>query len=149
MQPELTQVSPNSSYQDNISNTTPPSTQHGCSVPNSTAPSTPNELQHEGSDGSSGAEQRSQGQLSGPRDTSVAPRTGGRLNTPRTPSPSRSNQKDRVSQYENAIFTPPRTNSAGPSFEVVNTTRKPGDKSSPITQLPNGANVPLSTSIPS
>ncbi|KAF2239869.1 hypothetical protein EV356DRAFT_477272 [Viridothelium virens] len=59
---------------------------------------------------------------------------GGRMNESKTPSPSPGN---RITQYENAIITPPRSKSDGPLFEVIKTNRKPGDKRSPIARLPN------------
>ncbi|KAI9667762.1 MAG: hypothetical protein M1821_000579 [Bathelium mastoideum] len=57
-----------------------------------------------------------------------------RVNASQTPSPSPGN---RISRYENAFTTPTRNKSDGPAFEVVQTNRKPGDKRSPIAQLPN------------
>jgi hypothetical protein len=44
---------------------------------------------------------------------------------------------DRVSEYENARMKTPRKLSEGPLFEVVKSSRKPDDKTSPIARLPN------------
>ena len=46
--------------------------------------------------------------------------------------------RNRITEYENATSTSPRRRHEGPAFEVVKSTRQPGDKRSPITDLPNG-----------
>jgi hypothetical protein len=48
--------------------------------------------------------------------------------------------RDRITEYENALADSPRKSSAGgPLFEIIKSNKKPGDKSSPIAKLPNGA----------
>lgn len=46
--------------------------------------------------------------------------------------------KNRISEYENARTESPRKNYGGPLFEIIKSNRKPDDKTSPITNLPNG-----------
>jgi len=46
--------------------------------------------------------------------------------------------RNRITEYENATSTSPRRRHEGPAFEVVKSTRQPGDKRSPIADLPNG-----------
>ncbi|KAK4995198.1 hypothetical protein LTR16_007458, partial [Cryomyces antarcticus] len=58
-----------------------------------------------------------------------------RLSPPKTPSPT---PRNRIADYENALSVLPRKTAEGPVFEVVKRSRKPGDKSSPIGELPNG-----------
>jgi hypothetical protein len=58
---------------------------------------------------------------------------GLRGNDASTPPP-----RDRISAYENARVKTPKKPSEGPLFEVIKSSRKPDDRSSPIAQLPNG-----------
>ena len=58
-----------------------------------------------------------------------------RLSPQSTPSPPAG--YNRISEYEKAS-TPPIKRKQGPGFEVINKYRSPGDKSSPIQELPNG-----------
>jgi hypothetical protein len=66
-------------------------------------------------------------------DGSTAEALGLRPVDGNTPPP-----RNRISEYENARVTSPRKPAEGPLFEVIKTTRKPDDKSSPIAKLPNG-----------
>jgi hypothetical protein len=55
-----------------------------------------------------------------------------------TSSPSHKASRNRIAEYENAsAASTPRKKPEGPVFEVVKKPRKPGDKHSPITHLPN------------
>ncbi|KAF1839446.1 hypothetical protein BDW02DRAFT_643885 [Decorospora gaudefroyi] len=51
-----------------------------------------------------------------------------------SPSPP---PRDRITEYENALANSPRRAPAGPQFEIIKSTKKPGDNSSPIVKLPN------------
>lgn len=68
------------------------------------------------------------------RSLAEQPHTSGRLSPPGTPSPPVLN---RISEYEKAS-TPPVRKKEGPVFEVIKKQRSPGDKRSPIQELPNG-----------
>ena len=57
-----------------------------------------------------------------------------RLNARNTPSPP---ARNRILEYEQAS-TPPVRKREGPVFEVIKKPRSPGDKRSPIQDLPNG-----------
>lgn len=47
--------------------------------------------------------------------------------------------RNRIAEYENASqSSTPRKRTEGPAFEVIKKSRKPGDKRSPISELPNG-----------
>ena len=59
-----------------------------------------------------------------------------RLSPKGTPSPPAG--RNRITEYEKAS-TPPIRKRDGPGFEVIKTSRSPGDKSSPIQELPNGS----------
>lgn len=61
--------------------------------------------------------------------------TSGGLSPPQTPSPP---SRNRIAEYESSRISSPRTKLDGPTFDVIKTTRKPGDKRSPISELPNG-----------
>jgi len=51
-----------------------------------------------------------------------------------------SQSRNRIAEYENASqSSTPRRRVEGPAFEVIKKSRKPGDKRSPIAELPNGA----------
>ena len=54
---------------------------------------------------------------------------------PSTPSPPVFN---RIAEYEKAS-TPPVRRRDGPAFEIIKKVRSPGDKRSPIQELPNGS----------
>jgi hypothetical protein len=58
-----------------------------------------------------------------------------------SPSPG-----NRIVEYEKSVAQLIRKKSDGPVFEVIKNARRPDDKSSPITSLPNGASI-LSTAI--
>lgn len=59
----------------------------------------------------------------------------GRLSPSHTPL---SASRNRITDYENASATStPKKRSEGPAFEVIRKSRKPGDKHSPIADLPN------------
>lgn len=61
--------------------------------------------------------------------------------TPRRPSPPSTpspNSRNRVAQYENALNTSVKRRE-GPAFEVIRKHRSPGDRRSPISDLPNGS----------
>ena len=60
------------------------------------------------------------------------------LSPPQTSSPSSLN---RIAQYENASLSPMRKKPEGPAFDVIKKSRKPGDKRSPISDLPNGKSI--------
>lgn len=62
------------------------------------------------------------------------------LKTIASPSPP---PRDRITEYENALASSPRKHVDGPLFEVIKGNTKPGDKSSPIAKLPNGAYISL------
>lgn len=50
-----------------------------------------------------------------------------------------SQSRNRIAEYENASqSSTPRRRTEGPAFEVIKKNRKPGDKRSPIAELPNG-----------
>ena len=66
------------------------------------------------------------------------PRAGGRLNSPPPPSTPSPPVANRITEYEQAS-TPPVRRREGPGFEVIKKQRSPGDKRSPIQDLPNGA----------
>jgi len=55
-----------------------------------------------------------------------------RLSGPSTPS------RDRITEYERASTPFSKKKPEGPVFEVIKKNRKPGDKRSPIADLPNG-----------
>ena len=61
-----------------------------------------------------------------------------------SPSPP---PRDRITEYENALASSPRKHADGPLFEVIKGSTKPGDKSSPIAKLPNGAYISLQTTM--
>jgi hypothetical protein len=46
--------------------------------------------------------------------------------------------RDKITEYENALKTSPRKPADGPLFEIIKSNKKPSDKNSPITKLPNG-----------
>ncbi|KAF2032667.1 hypothetical protein EK21DRAFT_109740 [Setomelanomma holmii] len=50
---------------------------------------------------------------------------------------STSPSRNKISEYENARVKTPRKPAEGPLFEVIKTPRRPDDKSSPISKLPN------------
>ncbi|KAF2188221.1 hypothetical protein K469DRAFT_567143 [Zopfia rhizophila CBS 207.26] len=52
--------------------------------------------------------------------------------SPTSPSP-----RNRIEEYENALAQSEKKRSDGPIFEVIKKNRKPDDKSSPISKLPN------------
>ena len=52
-----------------------------------------------------------------------------------------------ITEYENALASSPRKHADGPLFEVIKGSTKPGDKSSPIAKLPNGAYISLQTTM--
>lgn len=60
-----------------------------------------------------------------------------RFSARNTPSPPAYN---RITEYEQAS-TPPVRKREGPGFEVIRKPRNPGDKRSPIQELPNGVLV--------
>lgn len=69
------------------------------------------------------------------RETSATQSRADRgLKSRHTPSPPAGN---RIDEYEKAS-TPPVGKRRDPTFEVIKTQRKPGDKRSPIQDLPNG-----------
>lgn len=69
------------------------------------------------------------------QESADQPRLRGRLSPARrTPSPPAFN---RITEYEKAS-TPPVRRREGPEFEVIKKPRSPGDKRSPIQELPNG-----------
>ncbi|KAL9088443.1 MAG: hypothetical protein Q9165_006167 [Trypethelium subeluteriae] len=134
MQPELSTASQNSPPQGNVE-TTDSSTQHGLRDSEQPAPPLSYEHGHGARDSSpreSHIETNSNGSHRG--NSRNAGDNNGRMSESKTPSPSPGN---RITQYENAILTPPRSKSEGPLFEVIKTNRKPGDKRSPIARLPN------------
>lgn len=57
------------------------------------------------------------------------------LSPPQTPSPG---SRNRIAEYENASQSASKKRLEGPAFEVIKKSRKPGDKHSPIADLPNG-----------
>jgi len=59
----------------------------------------------------------------------------GGLSPPHTPAPA---VRNRVSEYESASSIASRSRNEGPVFQVIKTPRAPGDKRSPIADLPNG-----------
>jgi len=59
----------------------------------------------------------------------------GGLSPPHTPVPT---ARNRVSEYESASTAATRSRLEGPVFQVIQTPRQPGDKRSPIADLPNG-----------
>jgi len=67
-------------------------------------------------------------------DGAVSASSVKRLSARATPSPP---ARNRVLEYEQAS-TPPVRKREGPAFEVIKKPRNPGDKSSPIQDLPNG-----------
>lgn len=58
-----------------------------------------------------------------------------RLSPRSTPSPP---ARNRITEYEKAS-TPPVRRREGPAFDVIKKPRVPGDKRSPIAELPNGS----------
>jgi hypothetical protein len=52
-----------------------------------------------------------------------------------SPSPP---PRDRITEYENALKISPRKPADGPLFEIIKSNKKPSDKNSPISKLPNG-----------
>lgn len=46
--------------------------------------------------------------------------------------------RDRITEYENALANSARKPTEAPLFEVIKSTRKPEDRSSPVAKLPNG-----------
>jgi hypothetical protein len=66
-------------------------------------------------------------------------KTAERLSHASTPSPPPSTPAGyhRITEYEQAS-TPPMKRREGPGFEVLKKQRSPGDKRSPIQELPNG-----------
>ncbi|RYO68687.1 hypothetical protein AA0116_g1526 [Alternaria tenuissima] len=51
-----------------------------------------------------------------------------------SPSPP---PRDRITEYENALKISPRKPADGPLFEIIKSNKKPSDKNSPISKLPN------------
>ncbi|KAK5133700.1 hypothetical protein LTR08_007454 [Meristemomyces frigidus] len=69
------------------------------------------------------------------QESAERPRPSSRMSPPppTTPSPPAFN---RITEYEKAS-TPPVRRREGPAFEIIRSTRSPGDKRSPIQALPN------------
>lgn len=73
------------------------------------------------------------------RDTpNTSSQAAGGLSGESTPPLTPANGRNRISEYESAS-TPPLRKATGPGFEVIQKTRSPSDKRSPIQELPNGA----------
>ena len=70
--------------------------------------------------------------------SSEQPSSLGGLSPPHTPTPA---VRNRVSEYESASSVAARSRLDGPVFQVIKTPRQPGDKRSPIADLPNGEQV--------
>ena len=70
------------------------------------------------------------------QESAERPTRGGGMSPtpPSTPSPPVFN---RIAEYEKAS-TPPVRRRDGPAFEIIKRIRSPGDKRSPIQELPNG-----------
>ena len=135
MQPEPSTVSSKSSFEEHVPETNP-QVQHGSHDADQQPPPLFHSRERGESDASSYSSQfEANSQSSQSDDASAAASRNRRINASKTPSPSPGN---RISRYENAIVTPPRLKSDGPAFEVIKTNRKPGDKISPVAQLPNG-----------
>lgn len=66
----------------------------------------------------------------------VLAQSGRRLSPQSTPSPPVG--RNRVAEYEQASTTPPTKKKSGLGFDVIKKYRSPGDKRSPIQELPNG-----------
>ena len=66
----------------------------------------------------------------------VLAQSGRRLSPQSTPSPPVG--RNRVTEYEQASTTPPTKKKSELGFEVIKKYRSPGDKRSPIQELPNG-----------
>jgi hypothetical protein len=130
MQPELTtasQIVPNlEATHDN----SPPSSQHGIRVDDQPASLLTQHGQRSEPESAVSRRDRSPSSRSPKRvaDVDETPRL-----SPTSPSP-----RNRIDEYENALFRSGKKKSEGPGFEVINKNRKPGDKSSPISKLPNG-----------
>jgi hypothetical protein len=78
------------------------------------------------------------------QDTSLRAPPVGRFPSPEeTPrlSPISPSPRNRIEEYENALSPAPKKRPEGPLFEVIKKERKGGDKSSPISKLPNGMAV--------
>jgi hypothetical protein len=72
------------------------------------------------------------------QESAERPRPDSRLRgSPPLSSPSPPTAINRVTEYEQAS-TPPARRRDGPTFEVIKKPRSPGDKRSPIQELPNG-----------
>ncbi|KAK4981037.1 hypothetical protein LTR66_010232 [Elasticomyces elasticus] len=131
MQPEPTNASNTASISSSISHDTPPPSQHGLRGNDTAALSDFASTERVGADTSGAAtalvehDTRSNAHL--------VPTTIRRLSPSHTPSPPR----NRIDEYEKAPLASPRKKRGGPSFEVIQTSRNPGDKRSPIQELPN------------
>ena len=68
----------------------------------------------------------------GSRRVDNDPQEATRLNTAATPAGKK------IEDYERSLTSSPRRKPEGPVFEVIKKGRKPGDKTSPIANLPNG-----------
>lgn len=77
------------------------------------------------------------GRDGGGERTRLSPATsvGSTSPTPATPAAAKRN---RIEEYEKACTPPVGRKREGPAFEVLKKQRAPGDKRSPITELPNG-----------
>jgi len=141
MQPEPISVSHNISHQK-VPFTTETNSQHGQRHSNDLQDSLqphPGELWGEASAGGTAVH------ATRPNNASNRVYTGEPDGLKAVASPSPPPPRDRITEYENALASSPRKNPDGPLFEVIKTNTKPGDKSSPIAKLPNGAYTSLQT----
>lgn len=129
MQPELSNVSQNAAIQETPHDNSSPSSQHGIRSNDQPALPLPHNAEREEARFSAFAHDTVSPSRSPERvsDTDEAARL-----SPASPSP-----RNRIAEYENALNQSAKK-SEGPIFEVIKKSRKPDDKNSPITNLPNG-----------
>jgi hypothetical protein len=138
MQPEPTNASQNVSHQQAASDTTTTS-QHGQlrddDLQDSLQPH-PGELRGEPEPPKSGHARNATRSDEDVNEVNAVEADGLKGAASSSPPP-----RDRITEYENALADSPRKPS-GPLFEIIKSTKKPGDKNSPIAKLPNGEYLP-------
>lgn len=137
MQPESLATTPPAIIEDPAQQPTPPPSQHGPPAHGQPGSLLPADDAGTGTATSTSEEQlaRDAAFAASLQESSEKPSASNRLNTPPgTPSPPVLN---RITEYEQAS-TPPVKKREGPEFAVIKKQRSPGDKRSPIQELPNG-----------
>lgn len=138
MQPEPPAFSETTNPENTTERTPSQSSQHGLQHYDRAVDLPPTD-ESAGADTTSAREQR---ELDAALAASLQERSGRqpseprRLSTRNMPSPP---ARNRVAEYEKSIHTPPAKHREGLPFQVIEKHRNPGDKRSPIQDLPNGS----------